>query len=337
MKKHINVPVFIPHLGCPNDCVFCNQRSISGKKAFDASSVESEIDTALSSVVPGSTEVEIAFFGGSFTAIDRGLMVSLLQRAQKYINNGSVSSIRISTRPDAIDSEILDILAEYNVTDIELGIQSMSDHVLKKCNRGHTSADTVKACALIKEAGFNLVGQMMVGLPGSDTECERETARQIVALGCTGARIYPLIVLKDTPLASQLASGEYTPLTEEQVLERGAAVLDIFEANAVKVLRIGLCAEEGLDDSSALSGSFDPAIGEKIQSRLYLKKIEALISKKEGEVMGETLYINCPVGAVSKVIGHKKCNLLYLQTKYSIKALKVIEKNELLRYNVRIV
>lgn len=281
--------------------------------------------------------MEIAFFGGSFTAIDRELMASLLQKAQKYIKSGSVRSIRISTRPDAIDSEILEILAKYNVTDIELGIQSMSDAVLNKCNRGHSSSDTVTACRLIKEAGFNLVGQMMIGLPGADIDSETETARQIVSLGCTGARIYPLIVLKDTPLASHLSSGEYTPLTEEQVLERGAAVLDIFEANRVKVLRIGLCAEEGLDDSSALSGSFDPAIGEKIQSRLYLKKIETQLNECKGGLEDKTLNVHCPAGAVSKVIGHKKCNLLYLQTKYSIKALKVIEKNELLRYNISIV
>ncbi len=176
--RHINIPIFIPHLGCPHDCVFCNQRTISGKKEFDLSSVDSDINTALSSINAGDAEVEIAFFGGSFTGIDRGLMVTLLKKAEKYISEGKVHSVRLSTRPDYIDEEILNILKEHHVRNIELGIQSMSDDVLSACKRGHTAEQTVNACQLIVENGFDLVGQMMIGLPCSSQIDEINTAKK---------------------------------------------------------------------------------------------------------------------------------------------------------------
>ena len=208
--KHVNIPIFIPHLGCPNDCVFCNQRSISGRAYFDEGSVEGEIESALSTVSSDS-EVEIAFFGGSFTGIDRSLMLRLLDTATRFVNQGRVSSIRLSTRPDYISSEVLDLLSNYPVRDIELGIQSMDDKVLAAAKRGHLAKDSERACALIKQYGFSLVGQMMTGLPKSTPESEIMTARRICDMGADGARIYPTMVFYKTELESMMIGGEYTP------------------------------------------------------------------------------------------------------------------------------
>ena len=161
MKKHINIPIFIPHMGCPNDCVFCNQRTISGRQSFDFGTVVSQIEEALSTVSK-ETECEIAFFGGSFTGIDRELMISLLDVAKRYTDSGKVSGIRLSTRPDYIDREVLDILSKYKISAIELGLQSMVDDVLLASKRGHSVKQAEDACRLIKEYGFSLVGQMMI-------------------------------------------------------------------------------------------------------------------------------------------------------------------------------
>ena len=163
--RHINIPVFIPHLGCPNNCVFCDQRKISGCISFDESGVRREIETALSTVLP-EDDVEIAFFGGSFTGIDRDLMLRLLEISDHFVGEGRVSRVRCSTRPDYIDEEVLSILREHHVKTVELGLQSFSDNVLSVSKRGHTAEASLKACKMVKEAGFELIGQMMVGLPG---------------------------------------------------------------------------------------------------------------------------------------------------------------------------
>ena len=199
--RHINIPIFIPHLGCPNQCVFCNQRKISGRESFDLNSVSLEIENALSTV-DSNDEVEIAFFGGSFTGIDRTLMVSLLEIAHSYILEGRVGSIRCSTRPDYIDEEILSILKKYGVKTIELGLQSTSARVLENAKRGHNFEAELKSCRMIVENGFDLVGQMMIGLPSSDIESEIRTAEFITSVGAVGARIYPTVVFYGTELCN---------------------------------------------------------------------------------------------------------------------------------------
>lgn len=235
MKKHVNIPVFIPHLGCPNMCVFCNQRSISGTVRYSRDDVRKTIDEALATVSP-EQEAQIAFFGGSFTGIDRDEMIYLLETGYGYVKSGRVSSIRLSTRPDYIDAEILDILSRYGVKTIELGLQSMSDRVLAACKRGHTAEQGREACRMIKERGFELIGQMMIGLPCSTEEDEIYTAREICALGAHGARIYPTVVFLDTELADMAERGEYTPLSVEEAAGRSASVLDVFARTGVRVI-----------------------------------------------------------------------------------------------------
>ncbi len=330
--KHVNVPVFIPHLGCPNDCVFCNQRMISGKTVFDESSVDVDINTALSTL-NSESEIEIAYFGGSFTGIDRSLMIRLLEKANTYIDAGKAYAIRVSTRPDYIDGDILDILKKYRVKDIELGIQSMSDDVLATSKRGHTSQNSIEACRMIKEYGFNLVGQMMIGLPCSDMEKEIYTAKALCSMSVDAARVYPTVVFKGTELERMMALGEYEPLTLDDAIKRTAAVLEIFDGADIPVIRIGLCSQDNLFDSDTVAaGDYSSAIGEIAQSELFYKKISELLEKAES--IPEKLTILCPKGATSKVAGHKKVNSERIKKQYPVKQIKIIEKNELLGYNI---
>ena len=214
MKKHANISIFVPHIGCPNKCSFCNQRYITGTfKAPRAKDVDEAVKKAVESENFSPSNTEIAFFGGSFTAINREYMLRLLKTASKYVKNGTVNGIRISTRPDAIDREILSLLKEYNVTAIELGAQSLNDRVLKLNNRGHSSNDVVKSSKLIKEFGFELGLQIMTGLYGDNDNSAVKTAQKVIEIKPDTVRIYPTIVLKDTDLAALYADGIYKPQT----------------------------------------------------------------------------------------------------------------------------
>ena len=332
--RHINIPIFIPHLGCPNMCVFCNQRSISGKLNFDISNVENEIEQALSTT-NSDDFCEIAFFGGSFTGIDRELMIALLSLAQKYVDNGRVSSIRLSTRPDYIDKEILDILSSYSVRTIELGLQSMDENVLASTKRGHSVLQAENACKMIKERGFSLIGQMMIGLPDSTVEKEIFTARKICELGADGARIYPTVVFYDTELCTMMQTGKYVALSNEEAVERTKEALKVFVQNNVPCIRVGLQSGENLSNESHVAGGANhSAIGELSMSALYLDKICQILDANalSKEVRGITIF--CPKGETSKVVGQKRKNIEKICQKYEIKRVKVLEKNELLRYNI---
>lgn len=325
MAKHINIPIFIPHEGCPNDCVFCNQRTITGQCQKADRDITKEIDEALSTYTGIAENAEIAFFGGSFTGIDRNVMVRLLDDAYEYVKNGKVSSIRLSTRPDYIDEEILDILKSRSVTHIELGIQSASDKVLSASKRGHTFADTEKACRLINDYGFILGGQMMVGLPSSTVEDEIYTAQKIAELGCKEARIYPTVVFYDTELCEMAKNGAYTPLSTDEAVERcyeAYHALTSHPANKngnMKVLRIGLHASENLADSSKVyAGANHPAMGELVMSRrFYSLVLDALGHYKEHPEYGyngKTFVIKCHSSDLSQLIGqHKKNKTAFLE------------------------
>lgn len=324
MKKHINIPVFIPHLGCPNQCVFCNQRSISGVKQFSPDRLVDEIEAALSTVSFG-TEVEIAFFGGSFTGIDRDLMVSLLKTAHKYIEDGKVGAIRCSTRPDYIDEEIIEILKKYGVRTVELGLQSVDDSVLSSCKRGHTHAHEVRACRRIVESGLNLVGQMMIGLPGSTIEKERATAEFISSIGAVGARIYPTVVFRETELSDMTDKGEYLPLTLEDAVKRTAEVYRIFMREGVEVIRIGLCSSENLSsEESYRAGPNHPAIGELVENEIYYNLICEKLPREES-FLGKRLKIEIARGETSKAIGQKRANIVRLSREFGISEVKLFE------------
>ncbi len=331
-KSHANIPVFIPHLGCPNDCVFCNQRTISGVEEFSLSDVRGIIDSALATIKGTGRKAEIAFFGGSFTGIDRGLMISLLDLAEEYVKRGDVSGIRMSTRPDYISREIIDVIGKYTLSEVELGVQSMSDEVLALSRRGHTAEDTERACSLLKSAGIPFVGQMMTGLPGSSVCDEVYTARRICELGAVGCRIYPTVVFKNTCLAVMAERGEYTPLTVEDAVERSADVLEVFVSHGVKCLRIGLQDSENLHDSEKYyAGPAHPALGELVRSELFRRRLTSAIEALHER---EYVHVKVPTGAVSMAVGAHGVNREYLKNRFSIKKLKFTQTHSLEGFEV---
>ena len=328
---HRNIPIFIPHMGCPHQCVFCNQHSISGCRAFDEEQVAAQIEEALKTV-PAGSETEIAYFGGSFTGIDRDLMIRLLDLAQSYVRLGRVKSIRLSTRPDMIDEEILEILGRYSVGTIELGLQSMDDAVLLASKRGHTAEQAEIACKKVVEAGFSLVGQMMIGLPGATLESERETARRICDLGATACRIYPTVVFADTPLLIMMRDGKYHPLSVEEAAFRSAEVLRIFLERGIQCLRIGLCATEDLtDETSAVAGANHPALGELVWNELYYQKLHTCL-KNEG-LLGKEVELTVSKREISKAVGQNRCNLSRLERELQtvVKKIDGVDEEGILR------
>ncbi len=299
MKKHRNLPFFVPHAGCPNCCVFCSQVKITGERAEKDIDLEiSELRAMLESASGEFSESQIAFFGGSFTAIERGRMERLLSVANEYIDSGVASGIRISTRPDKIDPEILRLLKKYSVTNIELGVQSTDDTVLTASERGHRAVDSFKSAKLIVENGFVFGGQMMIGLPGATEESEVKTARDIVSMGAREARIYPTVVFEGTKLYDMAKSGSYEPLTLESAVARTAKCARIFLEAGVNILRIGLHASENL--KNAPLGANHPALGELVKSRIYTD----IITDMAGDCRGKNLEISISKKDISMLCGH---------------------------------
>ncbi len=311
--KHSNISIFVPHIGCPNMCSFCNQHTISGaQKAPTAQEVREICHKALEeSKSPENTE--IAFFGGSFTAIPRDYMLELLDAVQEFIGEGKFKGIRISTRPDCIDAEILFTLKSYNVTAIELGAQSMIDDVLEANDRGHTAQDVINACELIKAFGmdgFELGLQMMVGLYKSTPEQDLETARRIIALRPDTVRIYPVVILKGTRLAELFESGEYVPCTFEKVLETSASAMIMLEGSGVRVIKCGLHASEFVE-KDMVGGFYHPAFRELCEGMIYRYNMSFEISSHSYKLSEYTFAVN--PSCISKALGHKKSNAEYFK------------------------
>ena len=303
--RHINVALFVPHEGCPNQCSFCNQRAISGKKTqVKPSDVDSAVQIALQN--PESKGGEIAFFGGSFTAINRETMVSLLSAANKYVCDGSFKGIRISTRPDAVDEEICSILKKYGVTAVELGAQSLDDNVLKLNKRGHTAEDVVNAVKLLKSNGFETGLQMMTGLYGSADKDSIETAEKIIALSPDTVRIYPTVILENTELCELYRKGEYQPQDVEGAAELCAVLLRMFEAAGIKVIRTGL--HSGGDvEGEFVAGAYHPAFKEICESKIYLK--EATEFLRQNKIPEGKIEIRVNPKSLSQMTGQKKANI----------------------------
>ena len=315
-------------------CVFCNQRSISGKQKFDREAVIGEIEAALDTLDP-TAEVEIAYFGGSFTGIDRELMIYLLDVAERYVKReddgrAKISGIRMSTRPDYIDGEIMAILSKYSVKTVELGLQSMDDEVLKLSNRGHTAKQAEDACKMIKSAGYELIGQMMVGLPGSTLEKEIATAKKICDLGAVGARIYPTVTFFDTELANMTDRGEYNMLELDDAIFRSKEVLKVFKEHDVECIRIGLCASDNLSDETQVKGGANhAALGELVEGELCydIMRELVLILTNGKDLSGKTLEFTVPIGELSKSIGQNSRNKKRLFEEFKPRKITIREKN----------
>jgi len=303
--KRGNIAIFVPHCGCPNDCSFCNQRTISGaSKVPDAEEVKKICDEALDRSTVSAKDTQIAFFGGSFTAIERALMIELLEAAYVYVADGRVSGIRVSTRPDAIDEDVLNILKRYGVESIELGIQSMRDEVLAKNRRGHNSQQVKEAARMIKKFGFEFGAQMMTGLYGDDDEGAEYTACEILKLGPDTVRIYPTVVLKGTELERLMRCGSYVPKDAYNSVALCARLIERFENSGVRVIRVGLHASENVE-SEMVGGAYHPAFRELCEGELMKGKIlDSLKSKVQGSY---TVLVNPK--DISKAIGQGKRNI----------------------------
>ncbi len=332
MKNLYVIPIFVPHLGCPNDCTFCNQKSISGQlKMVTAEDVRQTIEYYLENFKNVDGYIEVAFFGGSFTGIDINQQEELLQAVQKYIKDGRVNGIRVSTRPDYISKVILKMLKKYHVKTIELGVQSSNNYILKKAQRGHTFEDVKKASKLIRWYRFNLGHQMMVGLPDSTKIDEINTAKELIKLKPKMVRIYPVLVIKNTKLEKEYENGEYEPLTVVQAVERSKEILKMFNKKKIEVIRIGLQNTDTITNpennkSEVVAGPYHPAFGQLVEASIWydeiLNKIKKLnVKVKEIEIRANKVDVN-------NIIGHKRENVNNLKDIYEVD-LKVVSDEKI--------
>ncbi len=301
-----NIPIFVPHVGCPNNCAFCNQRSITGTaSAPSLAEARETVEAYLSG--GGEGEKTIAFFGGSFTGIDIDVQRGYLSLAREYLDKGLVDGIRLSTRPDYIDEKRLGLLEEYGVTNIELGAQSMNDEVLLRAGRGHSADDVRRASELILKRGFVLGLQMMTGLPLDTPERAKYTAESFAALGAREVRIYPTLVMKNTALADMLERGEYRPQSVEEAVSLGAELYAFFKGRGIKVLRIGLSDSAELKEN-CLAGPYHPAMGELVVGRRIRSMLENMVENGRLDVRAQKKYF-------SKIVGNGRCNAEYFKAR----------------------
>lgn len=303
------LPFFISHQGCPHSCTFCDQVKISGSIGYIPT--EDEIDAKVVQWLEhsGKKPIEAAFFGGSFTMLPSEIQSSLLKPLEKWIKRGFVSNIRISTRPDAINIETIKMLKRYSVSVVELGIQSMDDTVLALAERHHTSTDSVNAIAMLKENNFLVGGQLLPGLLGDSEEKSLKSTDRIISAGVDFLRIYPALIFEGTALETEYRSLIYSPLSRESAISVCKKMLHLALKRGKKVIRIGLQADEGLNNKNIVGGYWSPAFGQEVYSALYYDLILKLAKKIDAP---EFIEVKCNKKRVSDCIGHKRSNLLDL-------------------------
>ncbi len=315
MPKHYTIPIFTPELACPFQCVFCNQEKISGKtKIPNTDDVKQTIESYLKSFKVEDRVVEVGFFGGSFTGNSIEQQKAYLKVVRPYIESGKIQGIRLSTRPDYINDEILNVLAENNVTSIELGAQSFDDDVLRQTRRGHTALDIEKSSEKIKKMGFNLGLQMMIGLPGDTLEKSIFTAKKIIAAGAVCTRLYPSLVIKDTLMHRWYEANEYKPLRLQTAVAWTKQILPMFEDAGVNVLRVGLHPSDGLVIGKDLvDGPFHGSFKELVITAIWTDMFSDLVANGGSE----NIEIHVPAKELNYAIGHKSINKNMLLQKFN--------------------
>lgn len=336
-NKPFIIPVFLPHAGCPHQCAFCNQRTITSikQKILSPEKLHTLIDNFLNYKGNHRNSVQIAFFGGNFLGLTTLHIESLLHEAGKFVTAGSVDSLRFSTRPDTINNETLDIIKPFPVSTIELGVQSMDDSVLAISKRGHTSADTKNAVNLLKKRGYEIGLQMMVGLPGDDETKAQLTGRRLVDMSPDFVRIYPTVVLAGSLLAKWYQNGEYAPIPLEQCITLVKNLYLLFRENDIKVIRMGLQASEDLEKGSEiLAGPYHSAFGHLVFSRIFLDMATTIL---ESEVsVRDEVCIKVHPRSISKMRGLKNLNIEILKRKFNIKSLSILPDHTLEKDKVKV-
>lgn len=326
-EQQYTVPLFIPHRGCKNECVFCNQRKISGKtKSMLPSDIEKEIIEHLTYYTNANKKVQIAFFGGSFTGLPKKEQIAYLEVAEKFVKNGQVDSIRLSTRPDYINPKILQLLKGYSVKTIELGVQSTDNEVLQSAKRGHQKKHFMRASRLINLYGFELGHQLMIGLPNSTIEKEIQSMQDCLIYHPINLRIYPVYVIEPSELYDMYKEGLYIPLTLQEAIDRTYLVIKECRRSNVKIIRIGLqSTDEITQNSNHLVGPVCDNFAEYVFAKMALEKLENLIcekiEKKEWDIQSSMIYLEVVTKEknVSFISGVKKRNKQYIEEKYPIR------------------
>lgn len=327
-KKHYIIPIFVPHEGCVHNCVFCNQNSITGiSEVIDAEYTKDTIEAYLETINrTEETVIEVSFFGGSFTAIDINKQKRLLKVAREYKEKGLIDFIRLSTRPDYIDDFILTNLKEYKVDIIELGVQSLDEEVLKRSARGHSEEHVRKASKLIHEYGFTLGHQVMLGLPGDTFEKDIKTALKVVEMKPKICRIYPALVIKNTPMEKMYEQGIYKPYTLEEAVEISKELYNIFTENNIEVIRIGLQPTEEINEGGELvAGPFHPAFRELVESKIINERILDYLKDKDYK----KIEIEISPKNISKLYSNKKQLFNDTLNKLKLNNIKVIQNSSL--------
>ncbi len=312
-KKSMNIPIFIPHLGCPNDCVFCNQRHISGveKEQQNEQQLRHQIECYLETGKERK-DIEIAFFGGSFTGIDVEIQKFYLEIGKEYVEKYQLKGIRMSTRPDYISKEILSFLSDYPVSAIELGVQSMDEQVLKHSKRNHTVEDVYQAVNYIRQYPIELGLQVMVGLPKDTYETFLETIQKMIALQPETLRIYPTLVIQNTELDVLYKQGKYEPLTVEEAVVHVGNVLPLIYQAGIQVIRIGLQANEGLNTGAYIAGPYHPAFGELVSDYCLYQEIVQKMNVYQREIRQYNGDVNLVISGNKKMyqrlMGHRRKN-----------------------------
>ncbi len=324
--RNIIIPIFIPHKGCPNDCYFCNQKKITGVNSdISSKDIINHIESYLNTI-ESDGNIEIAYFGGSFTAISISIQEKLLSIAYKYKNSNQINAIRISTRPDAISEKILDMLDNYSVDIVELGVQSMDDEVLSKINRGHTSEDVKRASHLIKQRDMILGHQIMPGLYGSSIEKDINTAQESAALLPDIARIYPTLVIKDTQFEELYEKNRYHPLKLDESIELVSRIYAIYEQERIKVIRVGLQPTVNMTfGRDIIAGPFHPSYRQMIMTNIY---VTSLIYSLKGKETNK-LTIRSNEKNYNYIVGLSRQGLARLNRSLNVENLSYIRDNDI--------
>ena len=318
------VPIFIPNKGCPSRCIFCEQGKITSlqSQSVNGRYVREVIDKAISSKkFDTARNPEVAFYGGTFSNLPLRLMIELLGAVAPYIKKGFFHSIRVSTRPDALGADRLDLMKDYGVLTVELGVQSMDNDVLKLSKRGHTAADTVNAVHLLRKYGFRVGAQLMPGLPGDSVDTFRATITKVISLHPDMARLYPLLVIKGTGLAKWYQEGKYQPLELEKAVQICIESCIRLEAEGIPVIRIGLMSSPSLlEDGRIMAGPWHPAFGFLVRSGIHQKNIQ---NDLPAPGKASEIRIFAPQREIALIRGYKNRGLKLIEKQTQAKVISV--------------
>jgi histone acetyltransferase (RNA polymerase elongator complex component) len=320
------IPFFISHQGCPHQCVFCNQKHIAGQNwPIDASVIRNTITHFLKTA--GTNEpADVAFYGGSFTALQVTIQKNYLEAVQPFISAGMVKNIRLSTRPDALDHEVLAQLKKYHVQTIELGTQSMQNSVLRRSGRGHTATETKEAVKLLRGYDFSIGLQLMVGMPGDSENTFMDTVRNVVRLKPDFVRLYPLLVLKDTPLEQLYKTEQYSPLSLDTAVLLCRNAFALFEQAGIVVARMGLQPDrELIKPGIILAGPYHPAFRQLVESSLLLDKMRMELHRRK-EKQDSAIFAVAPED-LSAAVGQRRSNIEKLKNEFTLRSVRIVKQN----------